>query len=84
MTDIASIIEDTRDPVSCDCIARVNEKLAEHNSKIELPWFGPQMPRVITRKKDDKKRGKPIHMFATFCPFCGTKYRTDASEAEQS
>lgn len=59
----------------CDCIERVDAKLAEHNSKIELPWFGPQLPRLITMKKDAKIRGKPVGIFATFCPFCGVKYQ---------
>lgn len=59
----------------CNCMATVDIKLAEHNSKIELPWFGPQLPRIITMKVDQKKRGKPIGVFATFCPFCGDKYQ---------
>lgn len=59
----------------CDCMDTVNVKLAEHNTKIELPWFGPQLPRIITMKADQKKRGKPMGIFATFCPFCGEKYQ---------
>ena len=59
---------------TCGCIARIDARLAEHNTKIELPWFGPQLPRIITMKKDEKKRGKPMGVFATYCPFCGTKY----------
>ena len=59
----------------CDCMDTVNVKLAEHNTKIELPWFGPQLPRLITMKVDQKKRGKPMGIFATFCPFCGVKYQ---------
>jgi hypothetical protein len=61
----------------CDCMDEVNAKLAERNTKIELPWFGPQLPRVITMKLDDKKRGKPMGMFCTFCPFCGEKYQAN-------
>ena len=58
----------------CECIKRVNEKLAEHNTRIEVPWIGPQLPFVTTIKLDEKKRGKPVRMFATHCPFCGEKY----------
>ena len=58
----------------CDCIARVNKFLAGHNSKIMLPMLGPQIPFVETQKLDEKKRGKPMMAFATFCPFCGEKY----------
>ncbi|WP_439392580.1 hypothetical protein ACRQ5Q_24470 [Bradyrhizobium sp. PMVTL-01] len=55
----------------------VNEKLAEHNTKIELPLIGRQQPFVSTIKLDDKKRGKPILVFASFCPFCGEKYPSE-------
>lgn len=58
----------------CDCIKTVNEFLALHNTKIELPWMGPQRPFVQTMKLDDKKRGKPKMMFASCCPFCGERY----------
>jgi hypothetical protein len=58
----------------CDCIKSVNEKLAFHNSRINIPLFGPKLPFIETIKLDEKKRGKPTKMFATFCPFCGTKF----------
>lgn len=58
----------------CDCIQAANKFLAEHNTRIELPWFGPQRPFVQTMKLDDKKRGKPKMMFASRCPFCGERY----------
>ncbi len=62
----------------CECIAKVDGFLAEHNTKIELPWAGPQRPFVLTMKADEKKRGKPKMMFASFCPFCGEKYDTSS------
>jgi hypothetical protein len=58
----------------CDCIQDVNKFLAEHNTKIELPWFGPQRPFVQTIKLHERPRSKPKLMFASFCPFCGEKY----------
>jgi hypothetical protein len=58
----------------CECIKTANKFLAEHNTKIEMPWLGPQRPFVLTMKLDDKKRGKPQMMFASCCPFCGEKY----------
>lgn len=62
----------------CDCIETVNAKLAEHNAQILLPMFvlggGPKRPFIETTKLDEKKRGKPPAMFATFCPFCGKPY----------
>lgn len=65
----------------CDCIARVDESMLSRNAKIMLPWFGPQRPFIETTKVDEKKRGKPPRLFATFCPFCGEKYPEIAQEA---
>jgi len=61
-------------PGTCDCIARVNKEMASFNTKIHLPWFGPQQPFVETIKADDSKRGKPRKLFASYCPFCGRPY----------
>lgn len=58
----------------CDCITRVNADLRAHNGKITLPLIGRQQPFVQTNKLDEKKRGKVPLLFATFCPFCGSKY----------
>lgn len=66
----------------CDCIDRVNAKLAEHNTKIVVPMWtasGRLTPFVETRKLDATKRGKAKPLFATYCPFCGEKY--DARKA---
>jgi hypothetical protein len=60
--------------MTCDCVAKVNEMLAGNNTKIVLPMIGPQRTFVETCKVDEKKRGKPSLMFASFCPFCGSKY----------
>ena len=65
----------------CDCIERVNAKLAESNTKIMLPWFGLQRPFIESMKLDEKKRGKPTKVFATFCPFCGSKYPEPSKDA---
>lgn len=60
----------------CSCIEKVDAKLADRgdNTKILVPWFGPQRPFVETTKLDASKRGKPSKLFASFCPFCGVKY----------
>jgi len=58
----------------CDCIDKVNEKLAEHNTELLLNMFGPQRAFIATEKLSREKRGKPAHLMATFCPFCGEKY----------
>lgn len=67
--------------MSCECIEVVNKELAEHNTQILLPMFtvgdNVRRPFVETAKLDDKKRGKPLAMFATFCPFCGMRYEAN-------
>jgi hypothetical protein len=64
----------------CDCISKVDVKLAEHNARIMLPLIGLQRPFVTTIKINSKKRGKAPFMFASFCPFCGTKYSEDEAK----
>jgi hypothetical protein len=62
----------------CDCIADVNNHLADYNTQIMLPiWVGNGniKPFVETEKVDMKKRGKPRRIFAAYCPFCGNKYK---------
>ncbi len=65
----------------CNCIVNVNERLALHNTCIHMPLFGPALPFIETIKLDEKKRGKPTKMFATFCPFCGEKFPDSEMEA---
>jgi hypothetical protein len=67
----------------CDCIETVNAELARHNTCISVPLMGPARPFVTTTKVDERRRGRPTLMFATFCPFCGTKYE-DATDALSS
>ena len=59
---------------SCDCIVTTDKLLAEHNARLVVNLFGKQRVTVALTKADEKKRGKPPLMFATFCPFCGTEY----------
>jgi hypothetical protein len=67
----------------CDCISTVNAKLAERNTRLtEAIVFGrrSELPTIMLQTEViEKKRGaKPASMFLNFCPFCGTKYETDA------
>jgi hypothetical protein len=63
----------------CDCRKRINEALAQYNTKIE-PVFSLSgdggslaMPWPITTVQIEKGRGKQkaMGLFAAFCPFCG-------------
>lgn len=58
----------------CDCQARVNDHLRAYNTELMADLLGPYRAFVETTKADQKKRGKPMAMIATYCPFCGSKY----------
>ena len=59
----------------CTCISKVNEKLAEYNGMLEFNFLADP-PRAMVSVCKAKSRGKkPPLMEATFCPFCGDRYR---------
>lgn len=73
----------------CDCIEMTNKDLQENhiefNTRIHIPIVfdfknglckEPQA-MIVTEKLDDKKRVKPIKLFASYCPFCGKKYKEE-------
>lgn len=66
--------------MACDCIDVMDDKLAEHNTKLALTFgFGRDgsshtYPSIGTEKLDRKVRKGPALAIPTFCPFCGTKY----------
>lgn len=58
-----------------DCVRRIDEQLAQHNTQISTAInfkSGELAIQVATSKLDQAKRGKPMSLYATFCPFCGT------------
>jgi hypothetical protein len=78
----------------CDCIKMTNDGLKEHpewNTQVLVPITfsmkngGLKADRlaVATEKLDDKKRQKPITLFASYCPFCGEKYPEAEKEEEE-
>ena len=58
----------------CNCLEAVNAALAKHNTRIMLPIMLTMVESkrtfVGTQKIDESKRGKPMMVFATCCPFC--------------
>lgn len=60
-----------------DCTKRINELLATRNTELAsaISFSSPEseLIQVATVKKDSKQRGKPVAMFASFCPFCGVQ-----------
>jgi hypothetical protein len=62
---------------SHECIAVANELLREHNTQLSMAYSLTNPERelihVKTVKLDPTQRGRPMTLFATYCPFCGEK-----------
>lgn len=71
-------------PAACTCIAAINDHLKPHNTQLVVsfslaPQDAPELPVISTEKIDTKKRGRPMNVVPTFCPFCGGKYPRKAN-----
>jgi len=56
----------------CACVSEVNNHLRGHNSALITTMFAqPERVVITTTKVNDRQRGKPVPMIATYCPFCG-------------
>ena len=66
----------------CNCIVKVDAdaRMIEGNTRVLTNLFGT-IVAVSTVKRDEKKRGRPLTLAATFCPFCGEKYNLGKSGA---
>jgi len=74
--------------MSCKCFDEVDAMLAERNTRIKFPIMlgGDQTlrPMIVTEQiETGRGKKKAVGMFATFCPFCGVKLGTPASEGEE-
>ena len=59
----------------CGCISDVDNKLREYNSALVTTLFAnPERVVIQTGKVNEKRRGKPMAVVATYCPFCGERY----------
>lgn len=63
----------------CDCMNTTNKMLKEggYNTLLAFTLGTPSRCVITTLKADEKKKGKPVAMIATCCPFCGEKYSTE-------
>jgi hypothetical protein len=65
----------------CNCLDDFNERLKEHNTKIDVTFGFPRdgspafiRPTILTSKIEPRKRVGPAIAVPTFCPFCGNRY----------
>ena len=65
----------------CDCMTRVNGSLEDRNTRLQTSFILTRdlsgidcTPLLAVEKRDSAKRGRPISVIPTFCPFCGVKY----------
>jgi len=72
--------------MACNCVTEVNAKLApDHclNATMAFREGEQSLPMIdLIRRpewKRETRRNKPGFMVATFCPFCGVRYVSEAS-----
>ena len=75
----------------CDCVDRINAKLAPHFAELDLLIEGPRVPLVrVTVRPNKVLRGGIIkamkpqssYMVPSFCPFCGIQITDDEIPSE--
>lgn len=63
----------------CNCITKVNKLLEERNTVLDstliLKRGATSRVAVRTSIRTPKRGARPCTMIASFCPFCGVKYK---------
>lgn len=59
----------------CDCIKRVNAKLADYNGVLETNLLANPQRVVLSTTKITSRGKRPPIFEASYCPFCGEKYK---------
>lgn len=63
----------------CDCISKIDERLAQENSRLVITFTlgngAPCRVKLATEKLNPRNRNS-MGALATFCPFCGVKYES--------
>lgn len=65
----------------CKCIERVNAKLADYNGILETNLLANPQRVVLTTSKVVPRGKKPPLFEASYCPFCGEKYKEQKRRA---
>lgn len=70
--------------MTCTCIETVNAKLGPRNTRLTLPIVfnrkegEPERLMIVTEQiETGRGKAKAAGMFASYCPFCGTKYQSE-------
>lgn len=64
--------------MACNCQAEMDKQLVKHNTALDYTISlnrGYIGVNISTVKVDSSKRGKPRKVVASFCPFCGIRYK---------
>lgn len=59
----------------CNCITKIDEKLAEYNGILEINLLANPSRALVSVCKRFPRGKKPPLMEASYCPFCGKKYK---------
>lgn len=59
----------------CNCFAKVNKKLVGYNGILEFNFLALPPRTMVSLCKVQPRGKKPPLMEATYCPFCGEKYK---------
>lgn len=65
----------------CECADRIDEKLAEHNTRLVRAIVfsnsrngNPNILLQTEQVESGRGKKKAVSMFPSYCPFCGNKY----------
>ena len=63
----------------CDCTDVLGRQLADHNTRLAYTIVVQsgsltQLPTILTEKIDTRRRGRPMALVPSYCPFCGDPF----------
>jgi hypothetical protein len=72
----------------CDCITKLDEHLAAHNSRLQVSFLNEgghlvERPHIGTEKINKRDR-RSMGAVPSFCPFCGERYGSEAASTDST
>jgi hypothetical protein len=61
--------------MACKCAEKVDALLLKQGARLEVTLSTSGLARAIVMTYRDRPRVKLKRLVATFCPFCGKRYR---------